>query len=480
MKITRRDLIRQSCCAAAALGTASSFSRFGLINALAQSPTDYQALVCIFLFGGNDANNMLIPTDTAGYANYLKYRVAVANGGLALDQSTPAADRLENAAERPDFLRLAPQPSRSAGSVQLRPAGVSCERRAAGAAAYARAISGATASPVPANLFSHADQQQQWQTLELDGFYKTGWAGRLADNINGSLNTGSVFPPITSVAGSAIFCTGQQTQPYAMIPGTTPGLSGFDSSAAGTARLQALQQLLTFDTGVSLIQSASSITSNSLADSKTLSAALASATPLATVFPATSLGSQLKQVAQLLSVRSALSLNRQVFFCSLGGFDTHSNQIATQQTLFSQLSPAMNAFYNATVELNLAQQVTTFTMSDFSRTYQPASDGGSDHAWGSVQMIMGGAVAGGDIYGTLPGIHARWPQRCGRERPLDSHHPHRPVRRDARQLVWRALRGLRGDLPQPGKLLRADTELSGLKVLRDWVNGRLEEKLQRG
>ncbi len=166
--------------------------------------------------------------------------------------------------------------------------------------------------------------------------------------------------------------------------------------------MQALQQLLTFDTGVSLIQAASSITSNSLADSKTLSAALASATPLATVFPATGLGAQLKQVAQLLSVRSALSLNRQVFFCSLGGFDTHSNQIATQQSLFSQLSPAMNAFYNATVELNLAQQVTTFTMSDFSRTYQPASDGGSDHAWGSVQMIMGGGVVGADIYGTLP------------------------------------------------------------------------------
>jgi uncharacterized protein (DUF1501 family) len=129
------------------------------------------------------------------------------------------------------------------------------------------------------------------------------------------------------------------------------------------------------------------------------------------------LGSQLLQVAQILKVRSALGLNRQIFFCSLGGFDTHTNQIAAQQGLFSQLSPAINAFYSATVELGLAQQVTTFTMSDFSRTFQPASGGGTDHAWGSVQMIMGGAVLGGDIYGALPtfalggpdsGSNGRW------------------------------------------------------------------------
>ena len=150
-----------------------------------------------------------------------------------------------------------------------------------------------------------------------------------------ALNASAMFPPITSVAGSAIFCTGQQTRPYAMIPGSTPGLTGFDTSAPSTARLQALQQLLTFDTGVSLIQAASSITSNSLADSKILSAALASAPPLMTAFPSNNaLGGQLKQIAQILSVRSALGLNRQIFFCSLGGFDTHSNQIATQQSLF--------------------------------------------------------------------------------------------------------------------------------------------------
>lgn len=411
MKISRRDLIRQSCCAAAAFGISTSLTRFGLVNALAQSPTNYQALVCIFLFGGNDANNMLIPNDAAGYANYLKYRVAVANGGLALTQNSLLPVTAKTAQNGQTAFALhtnLPEVQALFNSGQLAfLANVGPLTEPVTRSQYQ-----ANSLPVPANLFSHADQQQQWQSLQLDGFYKTGWAGRLADNL-GTFNTGSAFPPITSVAGSAIFCDGSQTQPYAIIPGTTPGLSGFDSSASGTARLQALQQLLTFDTGVSLIQAASSITSNSLADSKTLSGALASATPLATVFPATSIGNQLKQIAQLISVRSALSLNRQVFFCSLGGFDTHSNQIATQQTLFSQLSPAMSAFYNATVELNLASQVTTFTMSDFSRTYQPASDGGSDHAWGSVQTIMGGAVNGGDIYGTLPAFTPGGPSDVG-------------------------------------------------------------------
>jgi uncharacterized protein (DUF1501 family) len=217
------------------------------------------------------------------------------------------------------------------------------------------------------------------------------------------INGNTAYPPITSVAGSAIFCTGQQTQPYAIIPGTTPGLMGFDNTAPSTARLQALQQLLTLDTGASLIQSASSITSNSLADSAILSAALAGGGTLTTQFPTTtSIGAQLLQVAKILQVRSALGLKRQIFFCSLGGFDTHSNQIATQQLLFSQLSPALNAFYLATKELGIDQQVTTFTMSDFSRTFQPATDGGTDHAWGGIQMMVGGAVKGGDIYGTLP------------------------------------------------------------------------------
>ncbi len=401
MTQSRRDFIRRSCCCAAALGAAANFSRFGLVNALAQGTSDFRALVCVFLFGGNDANNLLVPNDSTGYANYQTIRVPLANGGLALAQGTLLPITAKTAQNGSTLFGLHPQLT---GVQQLFENGNLAFLANVGPLAQpvTRAQYLGSSLPVPVNLFSHADQQQQWQTCDVSGPGTTGWAGRTADNIQSIYNGASIFPPITSVAGSAIFCTGNQTQPYAMIPGSTPALSGFNSSAASVARLQALQQLLTFDTGVAMIQSASSITSNSLKDSSVLSSALASASALSTVFPTTSIGAQLQQVAKILQVRSALGLSRQVFFCSLGGFDTHANQISIQDTLYSQLSPALAAFYSATTELGVTQDVTTFTMSDFSRTYQPATDGGTDHAWGSVQMILGGAVKGGDIYGTLP------------------------------------------------------------------------------
>jgi uncharacterized protein (DUF1501 family) len=355
---------------------------------------------------------MLVPMDPTGYANYLNIRKSLGSGGLAIDQGSllPITSKTQQVGTtafglHPNLREL--QTLFGNGQLAL------LANVGTLLAPTTRAEVRAGTQALPANLFSHQDQQLQWQTSAPNSFGITGWAGRVADKVQPVFNASALFPPITTVAGSAIFCTGQQTQPYAIIPGTTSALNGFDSSASSAARLQALQQLLTFDTGISLIQSASSITSASVADSQTLSTALASAGSLATVFPKTGLGSQLLQVAQILKVRSALGLSRQIFFCSLGGFDTHTNQIPSQQALFSQLSPAMNAFYNATVELGLAQQVTSFTMSDFSRTFQPASGGGTDHAWGGVQMIMGGAVLGGDIYGALPTFALGGPDDSG-------------------------------------------------------------------
>src|SRR6202789_890845 len=166
MKLTRRDILRQSCCMAAAVGTAASFSRFGLIHALAQAPSNYQALVCIFLFGGNDANNMLIPMDTAGYANYLKYRVDVNSGGLALPQNTLLPITAKTAQNGETSFALHPnlpevQSLYTSGKLAFL-ANVGPLSEPITKAQYQQNL-----LTIPANLFSHADQQNQWQTLQL-------------------------------------------------------------------------------------------------------------------------------------------------------------------------------------------------------------------------------------------------------------------------------------------------------------------------
>ena len=253
---------------------------------------------------------------------------------------------------------------------------------------------------VPQNLFSHEDQQAQMQTATLSGDGQTGWAGRTADKIQSIY--GGNFPVIISLAGTNIFCEGLSARAIQSSGNPQSCSSGFGNSAESQSRMSALQNLLTFDSGVSLIQAASTTTTNALQDSKSLADAIAGAPALATAFPNSGVANQLKQVAQIISVRSALGLQRQIFFVSIGGFDTHSDQLAAQTNLYTQLSQAMNAFYQATVEIGAASQVTSFTLSDFSRTYQPDSTSGSDHAWGGHHMIMGGGVHGGDFFGTFP------------------------------------------------------------------------------
>ena len=153
---------------------------------------------------------------------------------------------------------------------------------------------------------------------------------------------------------------------------------------------------------MNLVQAANDTLAHSITDAAALASALGKSTTLKTAFPTTSLGAQLLQVAQIIQVQSYLGMTRQIFFCSLGGFDTHAGELATLDTLYAQLSPALLAFYNATQELGVAQNVTTFTESDFSRTFQPTTTDGSDHAWGSHHLVLGGAVQGGQIFGQFP------------------------------------------------------------------------------
>lgn len=393
--LSRRDFIRLSCCSTAGAALATGMGRFGLVNAYAQGPT-YKALVCIFLFGGNDGNNTVIPFDPQGYSAYLAARgdSTQNNGQLGLPQGTllpitPGANPQPYTAFALHPQMPAIQNLFNSGKAAL-VANVGTLVQPLTKAQYQ-----AHTLPVPAALFSHADQQNQWQTSAPNSSGNSGWAGRAADKTQG-LNPGAQIPMIVSVAGANIFATGLTTRPAAVNPGQTSAFNGLDNN-----RNTAMQNLLTLDSGVSLVQAASSITGFAFADSNALATALTGVS-LNTQFPNTGIGAQLKQVALIIKVRGALASNRQIFFCSMGGFDTHNHQLGDQGTLLSQLSTAMNAFYNATVEIGVDPQVTTFTLSEFGRTLQPSSGAGSDHAWGSHQIVVGGAVHGTEIYGTFP------------------------------------------------------------------------------
>jgi uncharacterized protein (DUF1501 family) len=396
----REFLIRTSCAALGAAAVSAGVKRFGLISALAQqsAPSDYRALVCIFLNGGNDGNNTLIPLDSTGYNAYSAARSAA---GLAIAQGsllsiTPPSINMP--------FGLHPSLPQVKGLFdQQKLAIVSNVGPLVQPLTRDQYRNGATR---PYQLFSHSDQVAQWSTARSDIKIQSGWGGRTADNTI-SFNGSGTFPTITSVAGSTVFAIGLLTRPLAIAPAPTPlnqvlVLNGFNSSPEAVARRSSMDLLRTIDRQAALIAAASDVTQQAV----DIGLALNVDPTLATVFPATSLGNQLLQVAKVMKLNQtspALSLNRQIFFCSLGGFDTHQNQVGSQATLLTQLDDAIKAFYDATVELGIESRVTTFTLSDFGRTLQPAGTGaavvGSDHAWGNHQFVLGGAVAGGEFYG---------------------------------------------------------------------------------
>jgi uncharacterized protein (DUF1501 family) len=387
--LSRRKLIKIG---AASVGSLA-LRNFGLMPALAQSgSSNYQALVCVFLYGGNDSNNMVIPE-----AQYTQYQTIRGVNNLALPTTalTSVADKTGNGYYF------------HSGLVEL--ANLFTSGNLAVAANVGPMLKPVTKQTItqsnvlPTNLFSHSDQQSEWQTSDPTELLKPyGWGGRAASVVQG-LNT-SGFPTFLSVAGNDLFGNGPDPQ-LELSPGGSLNLTGFDYTLA-QARSAAVNSLLSTDTGLSLVGSANGVMSQSIANAKLLSAALNGIT-LKTAFPAksNSLGQQLLQVAQIMKANqtgAGLGMTKQIFFCSLGGFDTHTGELEAHNSLYPQLSQAVNSFWNALDELGLQNNVTLFTESDFSRTMQPTTTDGSDHAWGSHHMVLGGAVKGQKIYNKFP------------------------------------------------------------------------------
>src|ERR1700687_3598792 len=410
------------------IGALSAFglaSRLDLVNLIAeargQTANDYKALVCVFMFGGNDGNNTLIPLDTAGYGQYAAARPPSSAINLAQASLLPI------------------QPINLGMPFGLHPAlpelqTLFTQKKMAILANVGTLLQPTTKAQYnaglrPLSLYSHSDQQAQWQSSISNTPAGTGWGGRVADKM-AAFNAPSGFPVITSLDGTGLFTTGATASPLTIPVWGSFALSGYTESAAANARLAAVHQLLGQGSSNAFVASANAIGAQALQLSTTVNPILANAnSSVAPLFAdlKTNIANQLYQVAKMIEARAATGAKRQIFFVQLGSFDTHSDQMNRQQALFAGLSPALKAFYDAAWGLGVWRAVTTCTLSDFGRTFHPPSGGGAAHAWGSHHMIIGDAVKGGSMYGQYPQLILSGPsdaESAGRWVPTTSVDPY--------------------------------------------------------
>lgn len=383
----RRRFLKGAVGASLALGTIgwSAHSRADLPG--------YRALVCVFLYGGNDSFNMVVPRSDAEYGVYAQSRQNLAIPQDALLPITPT---------NPDGAAYGLHPSMP-GMQALFETG-----RAGIVANVGPLLEPATREQVldksvalPPQLFSHKDQQDQWQTLRGRQLLDTGWAGRMADLLAAETAT-QPLPVNLSLSGVARLQVSADRPAYVMGPqgpveyaALTPAVPG------GAARRAAFEALLAAGSPSPYGRALIDVHRRSLDAAGVVNSALDAGPPLATAFPDSSLGQQLQTVVRLIAARERLGSNRQVFFVSTGGFDTHDDQNDLQPALLGGLSAALASFQAALEEIGAAELVTAFTMSDFGRTLTSNGDG-TDHGWGGHQLVIGGSVIGRRIYGVMP------------------------------------------------------------------------------
>jgi uncharacterized protein (DUF1501 family) len=412
---TRRAFLRragQLAFTGAALPTALNLAAMG--EAAAQNaPGDYKALVCVFLFGGNDYANTVVTYDPDSYGRYNTIRggrTDFSGGGIAIPRGDLTATLLNPTSALPGGRQYALHPSMT-GLASLFNSGAAAVQLNVGplVVPMTRAQyngSNRTLYPRPPKLFSHNDQQSVWQTSGAEGTTK-GWGGHIGDLAKPANGVNDVLTCI-SVSGNTVFLSGDQALSYQVGSGGAVRINSLNGNVYNSASVRAAMLQLALQERSHLLEKEYNlVTARAFSTEGAVTNALdkfpATNAPL-TSFPAqNSLADQLKLVARLIAARDELGTKRQVFFVSMGGFDLHDNLITNQATLMGRLSSALTAFYQTTADLGVADKVTAFTASDFGRTLQSNGDG-SDHGWGSHHLMVGGAVRGNAFYGAAPPV----------------------------------------------------------------------------
>ena len=402
-RLSRREFLR-----ATGAGVVAASPVVGLTQMAtpAGSFSDYRALICVFLFGGNDSFNMLVPRSDAEYNVYSRSRQNLAIDRAALLPISPLIQDGAHYGLHPNM-----------GAIQTlfdsaRVAFVTNVGPLIEPTTKEQYVRGTVA--LPPRLFSHNDQQAQWQSLRGREPGKTGWAGRVGDLLRRHVSDQQLATNV-SLAGNQLLQAADETVAYTMGRNGPIPFQGMGDARRARQRRAVFQRILGADYDTMYERAYRDIQRRAGETVDRVSAALEFAQPLSTAMPSSRLGQQLSTVARLISVREQLNLQRQIFFVSTGGFDSHDDQLQSQPALLSDVSESIAAFYKATVELGVAGSVTTFTQSDFGRTLTSNGDG-TDHGWGGVQFVVGDAVRGRDLYGRYPRLEIGGPDDVRRGR----------------------------------------------------------------
>ena len=440
MNESRRKFLVESACGLSAAALLSALDRFEVVNAMTPTPiaNDYKALVCVFFSGGSDCNNMVV--DLNQFSSYAAVRgndSTAPNLGLTQSMLLPVSPLSGGSfGLHPNLSPEANNVSALAGLL-----GPWNQGKLAVLCNYGSLLQPTTKAQYQTNangafrpyqLFSHSDQVNQQMSSICKGTGQTGWGGRVSDN-TGSLNGPTILPMSISVAGTNLFETGVNTRQLAIGTGTLASVLNLNwndgpASANPFTNGSSFRQILGFDGNLTLVKGASDTMNQAL----TADTVLNQPDPTFMTFPSTAvlntgISNQLRQVAKLIILRNTLGMKRQIFFCSLGGFDTHTNETSAtpsvpnnaggQGNLLTQFSQAARAFYDEMAAQGIGDSVTLFTLSDFGRTFQASGTGagtvGSDHAWGSHGLILGGAVQGRTFYGAYPTLALNSPDDDG-------------------------------------------------------------------